>query len=161
MHMHDVFIQAHPWGVVGFYKRTYTRSAEAGFEYGRRTDNIYHSILTSAAFIHRNYLDLFDRHLEPTILAEIDQKMNCEDLAMNVLIGDLCRCTAAFYVALRHPVEGPRTRSHSSTGSSRTEFKRGLSSRPGHFIGRSRCLNSMAKYYVVRLAPNYCVVCVY
>jgi hypothetical protein len=152
-HAFDVW-KAHPWGVVGFNKKIYSWSDKtSSFTYGGKNDATYHFILTNAAFIHRSYLDLFDRHLEPSIRQDIDRQMNCEDLAMNVLIGDYCRCTAAFYVKAHHRIKGP---SSSSTGLAPIQSKHTLSSRPRHYITRSECLNSMARYYRARLAPNSC-----
>jgi hypothetical protein len=144
--------KTHPWGVVGFNERQYSWSNKTGFRYGGRHNGTYHFILTDAAFMHRNYLNLFDRHLKPSIRDEIDRRKNCEDLAMNVLIGNYCRCTVAFLVKYRHDVKVP-----SSSGSGKTKFKSGLSSRPRHYIERSECLNSLSRFYRVKLAPNSCI----
>jgi hypothetical protein len=153
-HAFDVW-KAHPWGVVGFNERKCIRS-KTGFMCSDHHDGTYHFILTNSAFIHRNYLDLFDRRIEPSLLDEIDRRMNCENLAINILASDYCRCTVAFKVKYRHAIKFPSSASTSFTGSGGSELNGDLSSRPRYYIERGECLSIMEPYYRVRLAPNSC-----
>ena len=49
----------------------------------------YSVVLTGASFIHKDYLKMFNETVPLEIHEMIDGKMNCEDLAMNVMVGYL------------------------------------------------------------------------
>jgi len=50
----------------------------------------YSMVLTGAAFIHMNYLKMFNSTgvVPKAVHKLIDEMHNCEDLAVNVLVGD-------------------------------------------------------------------------
>ena len=48
----------------------------------------YSAVLTDASFVHKDYLKMFNVTVPREIHEMIDHKMNCEDLAMNVMVGD-------------------------------------------------------------------------
>ena len=50
--------------------------------------NSYSVVLTDASFVHKDYLKMFNETVPREIHEMIDHKMNCEDLAMNVMVGD-------------------------------------------------------------------------
>jgi alpha-1,4-N-acetylglucosaminyltransferase EXTL3 len=106
--------------------------------YGGYDDHPYHFILTGSAFFHRNYLQLFTHHAPAAMLQYIDDAMNCEDLAMNFIVADRCRCSAIFHVPPREPIESP---THSSF------LRKRLSARAEHYSKRSECLNFFARQY--------------
>ena len=60
---------------------------ESQTELGSQT---YSMVLTGAAFIHLNYLKMFNSTsvVPRAVHRLIDEKHNCEDLAVNVLVGD-------------------------------------------------------------------------
>ena len=45
-------------------------------------------ILPNSAFIHRKYLELFTEHLPRQLYNFIDEYMNVDDIAMNVMVAD-------------------------------------------------------------------------
>ena len=49
----------------------------------------YSMVLTGAAFVHRQYIRMFnDRSVVPRAVYDlIDLRNNCEDIAMNVMVG--------------------------------------------------------------------------
>ena len=50
--------------------------------------NSYSLVLTGASFVHKDYLKMFNETVPWEIHEMIDCKMNCEDLAINVMVGD-------------------------------------------------------------------------
>ena len=48
-------------------------------------------VLTGAAFFHRYYPDAYSYVMPAAIREKVDEYMNCEDLAMNMLISHLTR----------------------------------------------------------------------
>ena len=57
------------------------------YEYTLRNKN-YSMVLTGAAFIHKEYLRLFNETLPQGIRDFIDFFFNCEDIAMNLLVAN-------------------------------------------------------------------------
>jgi hypothetical protein len=51
----------------------------------------YNIILTSGAFLHRNYLYAYWTIMSPAIREWVDKLTNCEDIAMNFLVSHLVR----------------------------------------------------------------------
>ena len=49
----------------------------------------YSMVLTGAAFVHRQYIRMFNDHsvVPRTVYDLIDSRNNCEDIAMNVMVG--------------------------------------------------------------------------
>ena len=45
-------------------------------------------VLTGASFVHKDYLKMFNETVPLEIHEMIDRLMNCEDLTMNVMVGD-------------------------------------------------------------------------
>ena len=50
--------------------------------------NSYSLVLTDASFLHKDYLRIFNKTVPREIHEMIDHTMNCDDLAMNVMVGD-------------------------------------------------------------------------
>ena len=83
---------------MGFFPRKHVRSAYGVYSYG--SDELesqtelgsyaYSMVLTGAAFVHLNYLKMFNStSATPKAVHElIDELHNCEDLAVNVMVGD-------------------------------------------------------------------------
>ena len=67
-------------------------------------------VLTGASFVHKDYLKMFSETVPWEIHEMIDRKMNCEDLAINVMVGDyLARIgmpqPSAVFVAHKTPIQ--------------------------------------------------------
>eukprot|EP00794_Sanderia_malayensis_P017248 gene17248-18972_t len=85
----------YPDRLIGFPAR-YHKQSETSFS---KNEIHYHStwsndismVLTGAAFYHNIYNHLFTHKMPLSILHYIDNKMNCEDIAMNFLIANLTR----------------------------------------------------------------------
>ena len=84
--------------IVGFYPRKHVRSPTNGlYSYGSdELDSLtelgsfsYSMVLTGAAFIHKRYVKMFnDRSIvRQEVHNLIDVMNNCEDIAMNVMVG--------------------------------------------------------------------------
>ena len=86
----------------------------------------YSLILTNAAFFYVRYHEAF-YCLPFHILSVINEKMNCADIAMNLVVSSICNCTADLY----------------SNG--RRQRHRALSSRPDHYIVRNKCCRILSK----------------
>eukprot|EP01012_Entosiphon_sulcatum_P022908 TRINITY_DN27888_c0_g1_i1.p1 TRINITY_DN27888_c0_g1~~TRINITY_DN27888_c0_g1_i1.p1 ORF type:complete len:829 (+),score=166.57 TRINITY_DN27888_c0_g1_i1:113-2599(+) len=77
-----------PSTLVGFPARRHLFNSSANsFEYSSLHGDTYSLVLTGAAFFHSLYLTLYTFALPPSVLQHIDQNMNCEDIAMNFLVG--------------------------------------------------------------------------
>ena len=84
--------------IVGFYPRKHVLSPITGlYSYGSdELDSLsdlgsfsYSMILTGAAFLNRRYVVMFnDRRVVPPAVHElIDRTNNCEDIALNIMVG--------------------------------------------------------------------------
>jgi alpha-1,4-N-acetylglucosaminyltransferase EXTL3 len=85
--------------VVGFPPRIYHRSTK---EYSYNIKDTYSIILTSGSFYHKMYHYLYTFAMDKRILAKIDELMNCEDIAMNMLVSHLTRRPPIKIESLRH-----------------------------------------------------------
>lgn len=90
-------------------------------------------ILTQTVFMHREYMRVFWERAPSAMIQHIDDNMNCEDIALNMIVSELCGCEAALQVAM--------------TSEMYKTSEKGLSNRPGHYAKRYECLNEFAKYY--------------
>jgi hypothetical protein len=77
-----------------------------------------------SAFIHRSYLRAFSEEMAPTVRAHIDEHKNCEDIALNFLVGHLTGQSAIKTTAIRN------TRSTEIL-----HIAKGLVGRSGDFLG--------------------------
>ena len=85
-----------PEFIIGFQARVHTFDTSdtnhtklyyfEGLKRGKIKGDRYSIILTTLAMINVNYLDLFLTELPAEFLAYIDKNMNCEDIAMNVIV---------------------------------------------------------------------------
>jgi len=136
----------HPWGLVGSERRAHSdNSPRMTYLHG---NNGYSIILTSAAFLHREYLRLFEDKCVSKIREDIDRNKNCEDIFMNFLVKEHCKCSGVLYKALGH-IATPRNLSKETA----------LYSRPNHYTYRTKCLQSYSTLFAnsVTLAKSKCV----
>ena len=97
-------------------------------------------VLTGAAFCHKYWLHLFTESPSreaKEIKAWVDDHMNCEDLAMNFLIGNMTR---------KAPIKvAPRKKFKCSTRQCTNSDM--LSGVQTHLMERSDCINMLAEKY--------------
>jgi hypothetical protein len=96
----------------------------------------YSIILTKAAIIHHDYLDLYTNKMSQSIRDMVDQNRNCEDIAMQFLISDETKLPPIY-------VKGHLGDSGALGGISTNQNVVTAS----HMDARSQCLNDLAKIY--------------
>ena len=134
-------IQNHPYGLVGFHRRSHGPVAGGGYHYQLWFNLVlrggaYSMILTGTSFIHKEYLRMYLDTLPPAIAKSVDTRMNCEDIAMNFLVQDHCKCAGVFFVMNRHRMNHM---SESKGG--------GLSKKSNHDQTRSLCVTEFSEQY--------------
>ena len=109
-------------------------SKENGFfHYSAEIQNMYNIILTGCAFLHVDYHHLFFS-LPYHVHQFIEERKNCEDIAINFLASSLCGCTAGHHVKRLRPVAMfPSSNS--------------LSAKTDHLVTRNECCNYLAKEF--------------
>ena len=129
-------LQEHPSYIVGFSPRGHSYSPEEGYQYRFNSEMPgYHTmILTNNAFLHRQYIHMFEDHLPQRVGQLIDKLQNCEDIAMNFLVASFCRCAFAAYVKTKE-----KRIHYGSNG--------GLHGEPDHYQERSLCLDKFASCF--------------
>ncbi|CAE1326371.1 EXTL3 [Acanthosepion pharaonis] len=91
-------------------------------------------ILTGATFLHKHYFFLYSYVMNPAIRELVYKKMNCEDLAMNMLVA---------HVSKKSPMKTIRKQFFAN----KFKLKDGLSFKPKHKDKRDNCLNEFAQIY--------------
>lgn len=138
--------QKYPWSLVGSERRAHSdNSPNMTYISGI---NGYSIILTSAAFLHREYLRLFEDRCVSKIREEIDRSKNCEDIFMNFLVKEHCKCSGVLYKDLGH-IGTPKNLPQGSA----------LCSRPNHYKYRTKCLQNYSSLFAnsVTLAKSKCI----
>ncbi|KAI6205206.1 Exostosin-2-like protein [Aphelenchoides besseyi] len=102
--------------------------------YRFETECRYNMILTSGAFLHRNYLFAYWNTMPKEIREWVDKWKNCEDIAMNFLISDLSRKPPIKVT----PIVGTVGKFIGNVG---------LSQRPEHLWNRAKCLEVFEEIY--------------
>lgn len=97
---------------------------------------MYSIILTKAAMMHKDYLDLYFKHTPQTMLTFIDTHRNCEDLAMAFLITKESQ---------RAPVWVSMVFYDTGAG--------GISAGSAHFATRGQCVKMLEEYYKIATLP--------
>lgn len=128
----------HPFAMTGFYPRlsspprfTPSSSAVSDRHFIYHTwpilyfQSTFNMILTKAGFLHKDYLSLYSdqTHHPKEILQYIDERKNCEDIAMAFLIANHTRTTALLQMSWNklgsiHPRNDSHLRYSSSSSSS-------------------------------------------
>ncbi len=87
---------------------------------------------------------MYTKSLPPPVNKLVADYFNCEDLAMNYVISDHCRCSAVYRVKPKHL---------------KLLQKVGIAQRKGHMEKRDKCLTEFAKVYGRRplSKPTTCV----
>ncbi|CAL8078510.1 unnamed protein product [Calicophoron daubneyi] len=118
--------------MVGFAARVHEPASD-GWRYDTDASHHYSMILTGIAIFHRYYLYAYTYEMPAVIRDLVDKGMNCEDIAMNLLIAHLTR---------KPPLLTNEKPSFACNG-----CQSSLSVRGGHYKRRSQCLNSLKEVY--------------
>ena len=91
--MHKSTLQQFPQRIVGYVPRKHILEPDGTYTYEapqheKGVTNSYSLVMTGASFVHRNYLKMFNESVPHEIHEMIDRVQNCEDLCMNVMVGD-------------------------------------------------------------------------
>jgi len=140
--------QKYPWGLVGPAKRAHSNNSP-NMAYVMPGQKGYSLILTSEAFLHREYLRLFEDKCVSKIREDIDRNKNCEDIFMNFIVKEHCNCSGVFFYHPRAHIGAPK---NLSIGTS-------LSARSSHYKDRSKCLQDYSSLFAnsVTLGKSGCV----
>ena len=99
-------------------------------------------ILTNTAFLHKDYLLMYQQQLPEPSHHLVDKLFNCEDIAMNFVVQDHCDCAGTVYVKNRHSID------HLSDHAPKLEgHAKGISKDTNHMTERHMCLNQFASHY--------------
>ena len=121
---------------MGFSPRGHSYSPDVGYKYryNQYTSHSITCILTNIAFLHRQYVRMFENHMPQSATRLIDELQNCEDIAMNFLVASYCRCTFAAFVK-------PREKQiHYG-------LKSGISTKSNHTNERNLCVKTFASSF--------------
>ncbi|RSL70896.1 hypothetical protein CEP53_001729 [Fusarium sp. AF-6] len=119
--------------IVGAFPRSYTIGEDGQYKYSfARGWDRYSMILTGLAFAHISYLDYYssDDPLMIDIRDMIDEKFNCEDIALNYMVSMLTCKPPIQVVGLIHPINAGG--------------KHGISTKKGHIGKRHSCVDGFA-----------------
>eukprot|EP00638_Chattonella_subsalsa_P004974 CAMPEP_0117746040 /NCGR_PEP_ID=MMETSP0947-20121206/7720_1 /TAXON_ID=44440 /ORGANISM="Chattonella subsalsa, Strain CCMP2191" /LENGTH=420 /DNA_ID=CAMNT_0005563309 /DNA_START=325 /DNA_END=1587 /DNA_ORIENTATION=+ len=138
---HEVW-QSSPKSMVGFMPRTHTPvMVGSALEYAYNCwwkvwwEGSYSMILTKAAFIHRDYLNTYTHQMPSEIRNFVDDKKNCEDIAMSFMVANETGMPPIY-------VRGNLKDYGVFNGISTTKWSNG-----GHMKERNECLNKLVQFY--------------
>ena len=120
--------------MVGFTARHFSYSPQKGYQYRYNWYKYYSIVLTNVAFLHIQYIRMFEKHLPESASELIDKLQNCEDIAMNFLVASYCQCVFAAYVKHREKLI-------------HYGLKRGISGKPNHTQERNLCIKTFASSF--------------
>ncbi|VDO06460.1 unnamed protein product [Rodentolepis nana] len=120
--------------IVGFPARGHFWSAaNQSWYYNSAHACEYSMILTGASFIHRYYLHAYTNEMPAQIREIVEQKFNCEDIAMNFLVSHITR---------KPPLKVTTHWSFICTNCTSTLYNGG-----SHIAVRSECINQFERIY--------------
>ncbi|KAL5968944.1 Exostosin-like 3, partial [Taenia solium] len=123
-----------PDRIVGYVARSHKWSPRYNnFKYIAQATSPYSLLLTGASFFHKYFLYAYTFELPHVIYASIDELMNCEDIAMNMLIQQISE-KAPYQVDIETRFACPLC-------------KDGLSRKKSHYIIRSACITNFIHSY--------------
>ncbi|CAL8106894.1 unnamed protein product [Calicophoron daubneyi] len=120
--------------LVGFPARAhFWNSSSKEWYYNSDYTCEFSMVITGAAFYHRYYSFIYTWEMPFTIRKMVDDKMNCEDLAMNFLIAHITR---------KAPIKATIHWSFDCPYCATT-----LHDKPNHYKDRSECINWLTRVY--------------
>lgn len=137
--------KAYPDSMVGFYPRLAVSTPNGGFEYHcwpwvywRQEMNM---ILTKACFLHSRFLQLYSSSTtHPAAIREyVDEHMNCEDVAMSLLVANV--------TSAESPTGLPSRAIYVEGSVIDKGLFNGISLGSGHMHQRADCLREMTHIY--------------
>jgi len=140
----------HKDALVGFEVRAHELVGDGciSFRYNHNRFDIwwkkrYSITLTKAAFSHAKYLLLYETNLPSDVRSYVDQRTNCEDIAMQMLVSSIVRGksltelkSATVYV--------PASTFYKITSKLEKRNIQGISSNVGHIETRSNCISDLS-----------------
>jgi hypothetical protein len=146
--------KAHPDTMVGYYPRLASpplKRITPDTTTTTTTELVYHPwpivfwrhsfnfVLTKASFLHSKYLDLYTHQYIQSIKDHVDQHMNCEDIAMSMLVAN--------YTKSRSPRGTPDSPIYVEGSVIDRGIIGGISSGTGHMSTRSECLTKLTAIF--------------
>mmetsp|Transcript_24078 Transcript_24078/g.36118 ORF Transcript_24078/g.36118 Transcript_24078/m.36118 type:complete len:428 (-) Transcript_24078:101-1384(-) len=135
--------QNSPKSMVGFMPRTHTPIfVDSVLQYTYNCwwkvwwDGSYSMILTKAAFLHKDYMDLYTNHMPQGIKKFVDAGKNCEDIAMSFMVANETNLPPIY---VRGSLQDHGVFNGISTSKSWTSG--------GHMVERNGCLNKLVEFY--------------
>ena len=131
-----------PRTLIGFMPRIHLRKYDGLYEYRCWWkvwwEGTYSIILTKAAFLHHDFFNLYTYVMPQSIRDLVDERMNCEDIAMQFLISNHTSLPPLY-------IKGNLQDLGALNGIS---TKKNVIS-AGHMDERSQCLNELVKSHVI------------
>jgi hypothetical protein len=129
-----------PRSLVGFMPRVHLRDRNGVLRYrcwwSTWWHGVYSIILTKAAILHHDYLEMYTTTMPPEVRALVDQERNCEDIAMQFLISNSTGLPPIY-------VKGHLKDLGALNGISTSHNV----AKSQHMDTRSKCLNELTQYY--------------
>ncbi|GMH44242.1 hypothetical protein BSKO_12176 [Bryopsis sp. KO-2023] len=126
--------------LVGFFPRVHTMNAECKYEYSLGTSTFiqgdYSIVLSKAAILHRDYLELYSNHMPQNMRDYVDTHRNCEDITIQFLVANVTHEPPEFVNSLWITDKGK--------GPLKVQ---GISSGGNHLETRTTCLNDLTALY--------------
>uniref|UniRef100_A0A7S0YWS1 Glycosyl transferase 64 domain-containing protein n=1 Tax=Polytomella parva TaxID=51329 RepID=A0A7S0YWS1_9CHLO len=129
------------WNLAGFYPRLHIHQPDCGYRYLTSYETFitygqYSIVLTKAAMLHRDYFRHYTEVMPRQIREMITSWMNCEDIAMQIMVSNLTRSPPNF------------VHSHTAIDWGKGLLKvKGISSSNAHFSRRNMCLTEFSRFY--------------
>lgn len=128
-----------PDSIVAYDYRSHEKTSSGEWKYlglnATRYSNQYSVILLRAAFIHRDYMNLYMSHLPRNIFDVVATNFNCEDLAMSLFVTYLTDGMPHLLADLWATDSLVKIYSHSG----------GISGKTGHKLIRHECITDFSK----------------
>lgn len=132
-----------PDRIVGFPSRTHIwDNFTSKWRYESEWMNQISMVLTGAAFHHKYWSYLYTNALPGQIKEWVDQRMNCEDIAMNFLVANVTR---------KPPIKVTPRKKFKCPECTNNEM---LSADLNHMMERSACINKFAEIYGIMPLQN-------
>lgn len=127
--------------LVGFYPRLHVVDSDCRYKYLLGFGTLawhgrYSMVLTKAAMLHKDYLEYYTNHMPMGIREHVDKAHNCEDIAMQLLVGN----------ATGKPPVFMHSAKVIDLGKGLMKVK-GISSGNHHSEVRSDCLNVFTRFF--------------
>jgi hypothetical protein len=123
--------QTMPHVIVGSFARSYEADGDGGYLYIAPANGVYSIVLTKFMILDWKYLHHYTCTMKKNIRAFVDERNNCEDIAMNYIVSHLSSAAPMIVETLPHDF---------GTTS-------GISSKNGHALERHHCVTYFASQF--------------